>query len=174
MMGRMLLLICAAMAAACDGSDSRAGCVPGTTQACLESADMYCQLAATAASLGGTWRAFLSTESADAIDRVAGEGPWVNMLGSTVFPNRAALEVSAPMASMRYDENGDPAATTYVWTGSTGTKRHQEGYSCRGWTSPEYVDYGRLGDLYSTSATGWASYEMTNCAYAYALLCFEQ
>ena len=140
----------------------------------LESADTYCQLAATAASLGGTWRAFLSTESVDAIDRVAGEGPWVNMLGSTVFPNRAALEVSGPMASMRYDENGDSASTGLVWTGSSGSKRYLDGYACQGWTSSDLLTYGQIGDLYSSTSTGWVSYDIANCGNAYALLCFEQ
>lgn len=47
----------------------------------LEGADAHCEALATAAGLGDkTWRAYLSTSSVDARDRI-GDGPWYNVDG---------------------------------------------------------------------------------------------
>src|SRR5215467_8544489 len=53
----------------------------------LTGADQHCQQLATAAGAGSkTWRAYLSTQGAGAVnarDRI-GKGPWVNAKGVTV------------------------------------------------------------------------------------------
>jgi hypothetical protein len=60
----------------------------------LEGADRHCQALAEAAGAGGrTWRAYLSTQGADAVnarDRI-GEGPWVNAKGVTIANDLAEL-----------------------------------------------------------------------------------
>ena len=56
----------------------------------LEGADRHCQTLAQAAGAGGkTWRAYLSTQGADAVnarDRI-GKGPWQNFKGEVVAQN---------------------------------------------------------------------------------------
>lgn len=53
----------------------------------LEGADAHCQSLAEAAGAGGkTWRAYLSTDSEDARDRI-GDGPWYNADGELIAEN---------------------------------------------------------------------------------------
>jgi hypothetical protein len=60
----------------------------------LEGADRHCQSLAQAAGAGGkTWRAYLSTQGANAVnakDRI-GKGPWVNAKGVTIAKDVADL-----------------------------------------------------------------------------------
>ncbi|MCA8881653.1 MAG: hypothetical protein KDA73_17255 [Rhodobacteraceae bacterium] len=57
----------------------------------LEGADAYCDTLATAAGIQGkTWRAYLSTASESARDRI-GAGPWVNAKGVTIAEDVASL-----------------------------------------------------------------------------------
>lgn len=60
----------------------------------LEGADKHCQTLAAAAGAGGkTWRAYLSTQGAGAVnakDRI-GKGPWVNAKGATIAKDVAEL-----------------------------------------------------------------------------------
>jgi hypothetical protein len=59
----------------------------------IEGADRHCQALAEAAGAGGkTWRAYLSTQGADAVharERI-GEGPWVNAKGDVIATDLAA------------------------------------------------------------------------------------
>jgi len=57
----------------------------------LSGADAYCASLATAAGVTGkTWRAYLSTSSVDARDRI-GTGPWYNAAGQMIARNVAEL-----------------------------------------------------------------------------------
>jgi hypothetical protein len=57
----------------------------------LDGADAYCDTLATAAGVAGkTWRAYLSTASENARDRI-GAGPWVNAKGVTIAEDVASL-----------------------------------------------------------------------------------
>ena len=71
-----------------------AGLGKGADLGGLEGADSHCQALAEAAGAGGkTWRAYLSTQGADAVnarDRI-GDGPWVNAKGDVIAADLAAL-----------------------------------------------------------------------------------
>jgi hypothetical protein len=60
----------------------------------IEGADRHCRQLAEAAGAGGkTWRAYLSTQGAGAVnarDRI-GDGPWVNAKGEVIAADLAAL-----------------------------------------------------------------------------------
>src|SRR5215212_2979830 len=60
----------------------------------IEGADRHCQTLAQAAGAGGkTWRAYLSTQGANAVnakDRI-GRGPWQNAKGTVVAKDLAEL-----------------------------------------------------------------------------------
>ena len=57
----------------------------------LEGADAWCASLAEAAGVTGkTWRAYLSTSTENARDRI-GDGPWVNAKGETIAESLAAL-----------------------------------------------------------------------------------
>src|SRR4051794_18448419 len=72
----------------------------------LTGADAKCRTLATAASLGGTWKAWLSTTSTNAIDRIVDVGPWYLMNGVKTFNNKAALR-GTPLVPISLDEYGN-------------------------------------------------------------------
>jgi hypothetical protein len=61
----------------------------------LEGADAHCQTPAAAAGAGGkTWRAYLSTSTVNARDRI-GSGPWHNAKGELIAADLDALHGEA-------------------------------------------------------------------------------
>ena len=75
----------------------------------LAGADGYCEgLAATVGAGGKTWRAYLSTSTVDARDRI-GNGPWYNANGDMIAANLAELHGEAPglTADTALDQNGE-------------------------------------------------------------------
>ena len=84
----------------------------------LEGADAHCQSLAEAAGSGGkTWRAYLSTSTVDARDRI-GDGPWYNAAGIMIASDLNELHgdnnITAETAT---DENGATPAYLFVADG---------------------------------------------------------
>jgi hypothetical protein len=78
----------------------------------LDGADAYCQSLAEAADAGDkTWRAYLSTSSVDARDRI-GDGPWYNAEGETIAENLDELhsDDNNLTGETALDENGESPA----------------------------------------------------------------
>jgi hypothetical protein len=78
----------------------------------LAGADRHCQALATAAGAGGkTWRAYLSTTGAGAVnarDRI-GSGPWVNAKGATIARNVDELHGTNQLSKQTaLTEKGEP------------------------------------------------------------------
>jgi hypothetical protein len=72
-----------------------AGSGDGANPGGLEGADAICQrLAEAAGSSGQTWRAYLSTSTVDARDRI-GSGPWHNAEGTLIAASLAELHDDA-------------------------------------------------------------------------------
>lgn len=75
----------------------------------LAGADGYCEgLAATAGAGGKTWRAYLSTSTVNARDRI-GNGPWYNVNGEMIAANLRDLHNGAPnlTSDKALDQNGN-------------------------------------------------------------------
>lgn len=108
----------------------------------LEGADAHCQSLADAAGLAPrTWRAFLSTSTEDARDRI-GEGPWRNAAGDVVAENLDGLLADGIASEQMLDELGDPAAKSSppgrehdILTGSDEFGLRLENRTCLDWTS---------------------------------------
>jgi len=77
----------------------------------LAGADAHCTSLAEAAGIEGkTWRAYLSTSTVDARDRI-GDGPWYNVRGEMIAANVAELHGDNNLtAETAIDENGDTPA----------------------------------------------------------------
>jgi hypothetical protein len=77
----------------------------------LAGADAHCQALAQAAGIGNkTWRAYLSTSSVDARDRI-GSGPWYNTAGVMIAGSVAELHGDNNITNeTALDENGDTPA----------------------------------------------------------------
>jgi hypothetical protein len=117
----------------------------------LEGADRHCQALAEAAGAGGkTWRAYLSTQGADAVnarDRIGG-GPWVNAKGDVIAKDLAELHgennISKQTALTEQGEvvkgRGDSPNMHDILTGSQpdGTAFAEgEDRTCGNWTKSE-------------------------------------
>ena len=116
----------------------------------LAGADRHCHALARAVGAGGrTWRAYLSTGGASAVnarDRI-GAGPWRNAAGALVAQNTAELHGEAAQLSKTASLNergevvngrGDTPNRHDILTGSQadGTAfRGPEDKTCRNWTS---------------------------------------
>jgi hypothetical protein len=116
----------------------------------LAGADAHCQALAAAAGWGSrTWRAYLSTTGANAVnarDRI-GRGPWTNVKGVVIASDVAELhgtnQVTKETALTERGEivpgRGDPVNRHDILTGSTPDGRATVGGSqdttCGNWTS---------------------------------------
>lgn len=126
----------------------------------LEGADAFCtQLAAAVSeSLGSkTWRAYLSTSTVNARDRI-GSGPWRNAEGVIVANSvddlhaqeaGEALDTTWPPAelSIALTENGDEVPNNIhdILTGSLPDGTVDAERHCDDWTSSESTDEGAVG-----------------------------
>jgi hypothetical protein len=102
----------------------------------LVGADNFCQGLAEAASLGDkTWRAYLSTSSEDARDRI-GTGPWFNAAGLVVAADVASLHANGVAMDRMLTELGEPPPISEhdILTGSTQDGRATAD-TCDNWTS---------------------------------------
>jgi hypothetical protein len=109
----------------------------------LAGADAQCQKLASAAGAGNkTWRAYLSTSSVNARDRI-GKGPWYNAKGVMVAANLDELHGTNKIdKTTGLDEKGAPIKVRGdtpnqhdIMTGSTPDGRVVSGATCEDWTA---------------------------------------
>jgi hypothetical protein len=110
----------------------------------LDGADAHCQQLAEAAGVGGkTWRAYLSTSTTDARDRI-GTGPWHNADGEVIAEDIDALHsednnISKEMALSEQGEEiegrGDSPNRHDILTGSNPDGTAIPDMTCNDWTS---------------------------------------
>ncbi len=144
----------------------------------LAAADTKCNHAALVANLGGTWVAWLSDSTVDAIDRIPDVGPWYLVNGYTlVFPSKSRLEGN-PSAHLAMDESGVAVGQAgqgrYVWTGTA-----HGGVSsahCVDWDDNTIASSGTIGDLQATDSAWTEADEplQIGCNLFHHLYCFEQ
>jgi len=148
----------------------------------LAGGDSLCMTAA--ATLGGTWTAWLSLEATDtqegvsAIDRIS-VGRYELLDGTVVADNQLELtdkSLDAPI-NVREDGSEIPALDNHrVWTGTNSEGTYLGNVSCNRWTSGDAADDGRTGLANAVDAdwtdAGGAVDEVT-CDNSYRLYCFE-
>ncbi len=141
----------------------------------LAGADQLCQTAATAANKGGTWRAWLSSSTVNAIDRIADVGPWYQepSAGALVktFNNKANL-VTSPLQRLYVDEEGrgnSVSTQRTYWTGTLQTGQHASA-TCNDWASSTSQN-GTVGP--GSSAWSYNDF-VVSCTSTYSLVCLEQ
>ena len=158
---------------------------PGGALGGSAGADEKCNAAAQAAVLAGTWKAWISTSSEDAVDRIEDVGPWYLVDGATrVFNNKANL-TTLPLASIALDEQGkrhDPftqGGLYMAWTGtnSWGTKTSE---TCSDWMDSSGNGWGVYGypagfpSQAPSQQWGGDSQYANPCDERAGLICFEQ
>lgn len=146
----------------------------------LESGDKLFLTAATAANLGGAWKAWLSaagltptSPAVHAVDRIAEVGPWYRLDGTKAFNNKANL-TRAPLVSVDVNENGRRVAggNLGVWTGTSIAGR-ATGNDCDGWTVAANAR-GATAGLGSSETQQWSDSGLVDCGSDQRLYCFEQ
>ena len=120
----------------------------------LAGADAHCaKLAEAAGATGKTWRAYLSTDTENARDRI-GNGPWQNAKGVVIAANLDELHGDANKISktVGLDEMGNPVKGRGdtpnqhdILTGSDANGMAVAGMNCRNWTSSSSDDKGFVG-----------------------------
>jgi hypothetical protein len=138
----------------------------------LAGGDKLCATASTAALLGGTWKAWLSTDATNAIDRIADVGPWYLMDGTKVFNNKANI-MTTPLVTIGRDENGMSVPSGRVWTGTSDGGGADSHGNCKGWTSLQAGDAGVTGDV-MPPVGNWTAFAITGCDSSARIYCFEQ
>jgi hypothetical protein len=122
----------------------------------LAGADKRCQDLATAAGIGDhTFRAYLSTSTVNAKDRI-GAGPWFNSAGVMLAADLTALHALKGNAELFLDEK--KAKINGQWQGSPTPNQHdiltgseadgtvsKMGYTCMDWTSDAASQKAQVG-----------------------------
>lgn len=119
----------------------------------LEAGDFICQNLADAASLGGTWTAWLSSSSVHAKDRIF-DKQYNRIDGVKVADDLADLTDNSLDAAISVDENGDAFTVIRVWTG-TNTWGLGDGGYCSDWTGGGDGTIGNPGNNWDE---GWTKY----------------
>lgn len=142
----------------------------------LVQGDDKCQAAANAAGFTGTFKAWLSDDSTNAIDRITSNGPWREVGSQTLmFTDKANLR-GYPKARLTRDELGlDAGLRWYTGTLVTGVKSSN---TCQSWTNnTSMVMSGTTGIRGGSSPPGkeWTEDTAYACANSvpYHLLCLQ-
>lgn len=179
-MKRSLLLAAAVLAVSYAGAQaqdtsmsffiSSVGLGKGADLGGLAGADAHCaNLAAAAGSTGKTWKAYLSTTTEDAKDRI-GSGPWFNAKGVKIADDVAALHSDANAINKEngLDEKGsvvkgrgDQPNEHDILTGSNADGTKISDQTCGDWTlsggegAAMVGHHDRLGPDTLATATSW-------------------
>jgi hypothetical protein len=143
-------------------------------------ADATCQTLATAASLGGTWMAWISdsTSSPSArfskptvgyylLDGTLLAANWADLTSSGLLRPIDVSETGASLASASDDASKTWTAT--LFTGVLGTA------SCSDFGSSAATETGEVGHCTGTGTDNWTSaYSTEECSVQNHLYCFEQ
>ena len=137
----------------------------------LTGADTKCQSRAGAAGLTGTFKAWLSTSTVDAKDRIPDAG-YVLVNGTLVANNKADLIDGSIQNAIRINEFGNTVTNSYTWTGTlqNGTKHTS---NCTNWTTSNSSYSGDRGHKDRVNTT-WTNYGVASCNwYDISLYCFQ-
>jgi hypothetical protein len=140
----------------------------------LAGADQKCQSLATAAGLPqNTYRAWLSTSTVNAIDRLGSARGWVRVDGKPFADTKADITSGKIYHPIRVDETGvfvNDISSLLVWTGtnSIGTV---SGRTCSDWTTNNNAVGGDLGSCDGVGATFTLS-NWVQCNNTRRLYCF--
>lgn len=143
----------------------------------LEGADAHCQQLAEAAGAGDqTWRAYLSAEGVNAMDRI-GSGPWTNAKGEEIASDVADLhddggnlskETALTETGAMVNGRGDEPNQHDILTGSNADGTLSSGNTCGDWTmngegTAMVGHHDRVGTDSPTASSWNASHPSRGC-----------
>jgi hypothetical protein len=132
----------------------------------LSAADSFCQTLASAAGLGGLWKALISNSSTSVQDRVEISGPVFSMTGAPIATDAAGFWTGTAINTPDMSELGLPPADTIAWVGSATDH-------CQNWTTTSSSENGRHAP--TTDPDGWLyGNSIGPCHLQRSLLCISQ
>ena len=152
-----------------------------------DGADKLCAGAALAASLGGTWKAWISAAGDEAADRIADVSPWylvdkktkvfatkMGLGQGALVPSAAGIKVG-PLVDINMNELGATNSQKNDWTGTQKTGKVSP-FACNGFTNSQSVNgyEGLVGIGISFDVTWWTDSSTNPCNIQNRLICFEQ
>lgn len=139
-----------------------------------EGADVRCEAIASAAGLGGQWRAWVSDSGASqARDRLEQSAVPYRLLDGTLVASSFTDLVDGTLAhAIDLEEHGARVPSGEVWTGTRpdGTAADNK---CDNFTDSTTRSTGRVGLLTATNDL-WTSASVATCDQALRTYCFEQ
>lgn len=146
----------------------------------VDGADRLCANAAASAGLDGTWVAWISSADVDALTRLAEDGRWVLLDGSTeVFASRGTIQFG-PLHAIDLAESGVTLpAGELVWTNTDSLGRNStagQNNACDDWSAQ--TGLAAVGVLFDPDFGGpglsWTDTKQPRgCGSEYHLYCFE-
>lgn len=148
-----------------DANDTRTG---------LEVADAECTTAGQTYG-GANWKAWLSSSTVNALDRIADVGPWYRLDQTTLlFADRASI-VNGPQVPISPQSVLVDDTRNLFWTGTLvdGTASAN---NCQDWTDYVFANPLNIATVgrVDTAGPGWVNPTPLSCSYYLALLCIEQ
>jgi hypothetical protein len=134
----------------------------------LAGADTICTGRATAAGLPGTYVAWLSTSTVDAVSRLAGARGFVRPDGQPFADQPSEIGANQIFNNLHLDESGNDVGTDVVWTGTT-SDGTASANTCSDWGLAS--GNGRSGSSEGGPAA-WTDTANTNCSQPHRLYCF--
>jgi hypothetical protein len=137
----------------------------------IAGADAVCQARASAAGLPGTYRAWLSTSTANAIDRFTGASGWIRVDGKPFVNTATDLANQRLFTPLRITETGADvgSSTAHTATNSNGT-RHASSSTCNNYTTALPSD-SLIGGVTDVQGSLWTVFSFANCATQSRLYC---
>ncbi|GEM_PF-3438405 len=151
----------------------------------LSGADNLCQSAANSASLGGAWKAWLSTASVSASSRLVNTSKAYTLVDGTTLISRNWSDLTdgyLDYSAIIKFENGQTLSTSLTFEKIVFTNTTESGGNfggdCNGWTSSSFYSYPWLGYADNTYYRYYewtrGSYGNWSCGTIARLYCFEQ
>jgi hypothetical protein len=137
----------------------------------LSGADSTCNTAASAAGLGGTWKAWLSDSSTDARDRIADQA-YYRVDGTKIADSMADLTDGSLDAALNVTESGSTRDNRVMTnTDSDGTKG---GRNCCDFDDSGCSAYQHTAESQNTNNYWTDNLHNEWCHDTYPIYCFEQ
>jgi hypothetical protein len=116
--------------------------------------DAVCAARAQAAGLSGVFKAWLSTSTINAADRLTSNGPWARLDGVKVADTKADLTDGILFSPINVDDTLTYWGGFSAWTG-TGPDGHATASTCSDWTSAAPNGSGTRG-IVSDAGSEWS------------------
>jgi hypothetical protein len=140
----------------------------------LAAGDAICRTRAAGAGLtnAGNFKALLSSDSEDALDRIVSDGPWVRVDGAPVAWTKADLFGGSFYTPVNLAETGTHLIAEYAWTGTTRFGVKQSG-TCQGWTDETSASKTYMSMANRAAGELWSQSNSYFCSQQAHLFCIE-